>query len=151
MTKVKKEIKANGKMPKWSIILVIVLSVMMVMPMVVIGGLMYFSVTEYDYLEDMKKELVLDKDIVAGYDKEKQAYVITGKVTNTGDVVYEAVTVYYNVYDNENNIIGEVSDYIESLSPGETWKFSIVYDEKDAMDIYTYSFDRIDGVENGVW
>lgn len=55
---------------------------------------------------------------------------LKGTITNNSERTINYVEVRFDLLDEGSNKLGEASDIVESLAPGETWKFSAgVYDD----------------------
>lgn len=67
---------------------------------------------------------------------------ITGTVINQSDNTYSTVIIKFNLYDKENNLVGNAIDSINNLGPHETWKFKALVPYDNA---YSAEFVGIDG------
>lgn len=131
----------NNKLPKWAIILIFVLSFLVTLPIGFIIGTTVYEIIEEE--TNAEKYLVVEGNVTSKINEEYGAYIITGTIKNTKDTDYYGISVYYNLYDRNNNLIGEATDYIEELKENETWKFSAEYYGVDINDIYRIEFDNI--------
>ena len=56
----------------------------------------------------------------------EDAIIVLGKVTNSGNVEWDSVTLEVELYDKENRFLGEASEYLSgSLQPGAQENVSI--------------------------
>ena len=67
---------------------------------------------------------------------------IEGRVINQSDNTYSSVFIRFNLYDEENNLVGNAIDSIDNLGPHETWKFKAQVIGDNA---YSAEFAGIDG------
>lgn len=131
----------NNKLPKWAIIVIFVLSILVTLPIGFVIGTAIYEIVEEEI--DYEKYLVVEGNVSSRYDEDYATYVISGVLRNISDTDYYGVSIYYNLYDRNNNLIGEATDYIEQLEENETWKFSAEYYGVDIKDIYRIEFDNI--------
>ncbi|WP_036221231.1 FxLYD domain-containing protein [Mesoaciditoga lauensis] len=67
---------------------------------------------------------------------------IEGTVVNRSDNTYSSVFIRFNLYDEENNLVGNANDIVDNLRPHETWKFKALVPYDNA---YSAEFAGIDG------
>lgn len=69
---------------------------------------------------------------------------ITGVIKNNCDLPLRSLTILFSVYDLDDHKVGEASDWIGSLGPGESWKFKADSSVPDGIA-------RLDGIgcDNG--
>lgn len=134
------EKKKNSKLPKWAIALIVLAFIISIVPVACIIALISF--TGFD---DIDKDLLVDRNITALYDEKSNSYVLTGKVSNNSDDDYSDIEIEYTFYDEDGNVIGVASDYLEELEDGKTWKFSVEYFGVGAKDIASYELTELEG------
>lgn len=139
------EFEKKNKLPKWAIVLIVVLSISTGLPMVFTIGLFGYAIINDEVNgKKVEKDLVINYNVSTRYDEDYSAYIVTGYITNNGDDSYYGIDISYNLYDKDNNIIGEATDYLEELDEGKTWKFSAEYYGMDIKDIARIEFNDID-------
>lgn len=67
---------------------------------------------------------------------------ITGTATNTSDKQLSAVSVTFNLYDQQNALVGNAVDNGLNLEPNDTWKFKALattpYDHATLSKVLAY-------------
>lgn len=66
---------------------------------------------------------------------------ITGTIKNNGTVNYESVSVYFDLYDDDLNKVGDGMDITNGLGAGETWKFECL----TTVSFTKYKLEKIQG------
>ena len=141
----------KNKMPKWAIILIVILCVISVIPFLLfLGFIIFFSIRDENMLNNIDKYLTVNKE-TSFYNDETKTYVVSGYITNTSDEDFYDIDISYYLYDEDNNIIGYANDYIYELEDGRTWKFSAQYSEEDAKDVVRYELMDIDAIDVDFW
>ncbi len=149
---INQEFVKKNKMPKWVIVIIVVLSVFIALPMLIFIGLVMYIIVDSEINHgDVEKDLLINNNITSLYDEEYGTYVVSGYVTNTGENDYYNVVVSYSLYDENNNIIGEATDYLSRLKDSETWSFAAEYYGIDAQKVARIEFDEITAVEDEFW
>ena len=71
-----------------------------------------------------------------------QSPYIVGTATNTTNKQLQAVIVTFNLYDQQNTLVGNASDIVNNLRPGSTWKFKAIattpYDHFTLTNVTAY-------------
>jgi hypothetical protein len=57
-------------------------------------------------------------------DTAKRTDHIVGVVVNQGPREYASVRISFRLYDASGSVVGDASDSVSRLKPGETWRFS---------------------------
>ena len=141
----KEEKSKKNKIPVWAIILIIIFGLMMVSPILFFVGVIAIDGISGD---NVQKDLIITSVTSSGCNKEEDEYIIIGTIKNTSDDDYTGVYISYNLYDEDDNIIGIASDNIERLDKGETWKYSAAFPTKYCKDVDKHKFYEIDGYKN---
>ena len=81
---------------------------------------------------------LLDEDTI----NENGTIYITGSIKNNSSSNYQSVSVYFDLYDENMNKVGDSMDIINGLNTGETWKFKAL----TTKDFAKYKLARIDGI-----
>ena len=136
----------NGKLPKWAVLLIIVLSLM-----VAVLGIMLVSLVAYTEInqENISTALSIKKS-EGFYNSKTNTYSITGKITNNNEDDIENIQIDYNLYDKDNNIIGVATTYLEELKTGNTWKFTAEYTGPNAKNITHFDINKLD-LDEDTW
>lgn len=129
----------TSKMPVWAILLIVFLGVM---PVLLVFGSIAYVVFSDEMDSDLDK--VRPSNVLTLYDEENGSYVVRGTLTNNLDEDYLDISIFYKLYDKNNNVIGYASDYIEELDEGETWSFACEYYGLDASDVARVEFDEVE-------
>lgn len=136
-------------MKKRTIILIIVLCLFIyVLPFV---GIFTFALIEDSNMKfekvgstyEISKGKYVIENLDSKYDEEKEIYYIFGDLKNTTDKDVNNVDVTFLVYDKDDNILGQVSGYLDILSKKKTWKFKIQYDDVDASEVDHYTLTNV--------
>lgn len=136
----------NGKLPKWAVLLIIVLSLMVAVP-----GVMLVSLVAYTEINQENTNTTLSIEKSEGfYDSKTNTYSITGKITNNNEDDVENIEIEYNLYDKDNNIIGVATAYLEGLKTGNTWKFTAEYTGANAKNITHFDINKFD-LDEDTW
>ncbi|MFC6751700.1 FxLYD domain-containing protein [Deinococcus aquaticus] len=48
---------------------------------------------------------------------------LVGTVVNESDRVIHDVAVKFTLTDEDRNLVGDTTDYVDSIEPGQTWSF----------------------------
>ena len=135
----------NGKLPKWAIFVIIGTAILNI---IVVGLFIALIIMDegYDILnDDISKDLAVKEGVSTYLDDESYSYVVTGYVTNKGDVPHYDVEIEYHLYDEKGNIIGEATDYVEEIGVGKTWKFSAEYYGIDYKEVKRIELNELEG------
>lgn len=134
----------NGKLPKWAIFVIFGTAILNV---IVIGLFIALIIMdEMNYInDDVEKNLIVKKGLTTYLDDESYTYVVSGYVTNISKNPYYEVEIEYYLYDENNNIIGEATDYVEKIDKGKTWKFSAEYYGIDYKEIKRIELNELEG------
>lgn len=127
-----KQKKKNGKLPKWAVLVIIGLSVLICMPIILFLTFMVYGVTNTMPIEN---SLSISNPVEGHYDSKTNTYFINGYVKNISKDDVDDIELEYNLYDENNNIIGVAYAYLDELTIGKTWKFTAEYSGKDAKNI----------------
>ena len=153
MTKEKQEVietteEPKKKMSKWIIVLIVIGCLYYIVPI----GLFAFAmvtdnfVTEYKVMDDGsinidKNKLTIQSNVRGYYNEEKKAYYIEGKLVNNTDKDYNGVEIRYYVYNENDEVLGEASNYIQKLGAKKTWNFKVIYDDIDASSVTKFEYN----------
>jgi len=140
--------KPKTKMSKWLIVLIVIGCLYYIVPL----GLFAFAMvtdtftTEYKVLDDGsinidKGKLTIQANTKGYYNQEKGAYYIEGKVTNNTDKDYNGIDIRYYLYNEDGEILGDASTYIQKLDAKKTWNFKVIYEEVDAESVAKYEYN----------
>ena len=89
----------------------------------------------------------IDKDTLHGeYNEALGTYTITGVIKSEADED-ETVILTFAMFDEDNNIIGNLTANIEFIKPGETWRFRAVPRETGSDRFENIDTERIDRFE----
>ena len=137
-----KEKSKKTKLPVWAIVVIIVFGIMTIAPILfVVAAIAIDGVGT----ANVEKDLRVNSIISAECNKENDAYIITGTVENTSDENYTGVSISYDLYDNDGNVVGVASANIERIGKGATWKFNAEYYTSNCKEVAKYKFYKIDG------
>ena len=142
------EEQPKKKLSKWLVVLIVLGCLYYLVPL----GLFTVAIitdnfkVEYKVLEDGsinidKNKLTIQKDVKGYYSEEKGAYYIEGKITNNTKKDYNGINISYYVYNEEGEILGEASYFIQKLDAKKTWNFKLIYDEVDAKDAVKFEYN----------
>ena len=134
----------NGKLPKWAIFVIIGTAILNV---IVIGLFIALIIMdEMNYInDDVDKNLIVKEGLTTYLDDESYAYVVSGYVTNKGEIPYYDIEIEYYLYDEKGNILGEATDYVEKIEEGKTWKFSAEYYGIDYKEVKRIELNELEG------
>ena len=145
--KVNSDETKKSKMPKWVIILIVIGCLYYVVPIGLLTFAMIFDdfQVEYKVLDDGsinvdKNKLTIQKDVRGYYNEEKGAYYIEGRITNNTDKDYDGVSISYYVYNENGDVLGEATNYLQKLGAKKTWNFKVIYDEVDADMVTNFEY-----------
>ena len=134
----------NPKLPTWSIIVIVIASVVLTLAYVVVIGIFaYLAVTDnnegyYDATNSFEITSI-DRHY---YDKNEKEYVIEGTILNKTNDSFDDVEIEYYLYDKNGVILSVARSFIEDIGPEENLRFKAVSD--DNVDrIYRYELVRI--------
>ncbi len=139
------------KTPKWVIALAIIVGIISILgPIIFIIVLFSFDRTsKFDIRNDgtiniNDEELVVNKDINGYYDEKTNSYYIEGYLKNNENEDYEYVYITFNVYDENNNILGEATADLSHLEKKGTWKFKAAYSSVDSKDVAKFKLTDVE-------
>lgn len=139
----------NGKLPGWAIAVIIGASFV---TLLIFGMFIALAVIdEINSETDIDKNLVINGNISAKEDDEYNAYVISCYITNKSDFTYYNVEITYYLYDQNNNILGEATDYVMEIESGQSWKFSAEYYGTDVSEVYRVELRELEGDDYDSW
>ncbi|MBU3114338.1 FxLYD domain-containing protein [Clostridium lacusfryxellense] len=75
---------------------------------------------------------------------ENGSMYITGTIKNNSGSDYTSAYVTINLYDKDDNIVGNAIDNIQNLGSGEQWKFKC----NTSVDFAKYSVEDVKGYKN---
>lgn len=88
--------------------------------------------------------LVVDKDVESKYLYSDSTFYIYGYLKNNSNKDVEYLSMEYELYDKNDNILGAANAYIESLPKGKKWKFKATYSDIDAKEVQKYKLIKVD-------
>ncbi len=135
------------KMSKWLVVLIVVGCLYYLVPIGLFAAAIItdgFSI-EYKVMDDGsinidRNKLTIQKDVKGYYDEEKAAYYIEGKIVNNTKKDYNGIGINYLLYNEEGEVLGEASNYIQKLGAGKTWNFKVIYDDVDASKVVKFEY-----------
>lgn len=136
------------KTKTWQIVLIIIIaSVFYSLPFIGIAAIAYFFDNQtLEYQKDgsiIVDDIKINNDIETYYDETTNTYYISGTLVN-GDDDLESVSIYFKLYDKDNNVLGTASAYMDKLDKNENWKFKATYSSLDASEVSTYEIINIE-------
>lgn len=136
------------KTPKWVIVLIVVGCLYYLVPIGLFTAaiLMDNFQVEYKVMDDGsinidKNKLTIQKEVKGYYNEEKQAYYIEGKIKNNTKKDYNGISLNYIVYNEDGEVLGEATNYIQKLAAGKTWNFKLIYDDVDANKVAKFEYN----------
>ena len=137
----------NGKLPKWAVLVIIGLSVLICMPIILFLTFMVYGVTNTMPIEN---SLSISNPVEGHYDSKTNTYFINGYVKNISKDDIDDIELEYNLYDKDNNVIGVATTYLEGLKTGNTWKFTAEYTGPNAKNITHIDINKLD-LDEDTW
>ena len=152
----KEFVPKNGKLPGWAIALIVVFSVLIMGAYILFFALMIVfaindvnnEISEEINQENLTYSLTVDKITKHYYSEEDEAYVLEGYITNITDDDYYDIEIKYNLYDQENGLVGTAIGYVDKIREGEKWKFKAISTDADTKDVTHYSLISIFGYDD---
>ena len=114
--------KKNSKLPKCSILLIILGFLINLIPVILFA--IFFIITINN--EPIHKDLIIEQEPIISYDEEKNVYTITGFIQNTSHTDYYYVDVVYKLYDENGNEIVTINDGYLDIGLNDTMKDLLV-------------------------
>ncbi len=153
-TKEEKTINQKKKMPKWVILVIVLVLIFVALPFTVLTGVVakYLFEGYPNKIEEKGNYTIIDDtlridntSIKSFYDKESNSYYITGSITNIlKDENRHYIDISYDVFDKDGNLLGTANAYIDNLCKGKTWKFKAIYTDIDSKEIVNYKLNSIE-------
>jgi hypothetical protein len=123
----------TNRTPKWLIVLIVVISIIITIGPFVLFFFAIVSDTSSKFkietngtVSIANNKLTILSDVVGNYNEEDDCYYIEGTVKNNTKQ-NRNVSITYNVYDKDNVILGTADAYLDNLDSKGKWKFRASY------------------------
>lgn len=133
--------------PTWVIVLIVAMVVLFYVGFI---GLCIFVSDDSDVKTNKNGsvsiddgQLTIEKGTKGYYDEKTDNFYIIGTLTNNSSDDYDYVTINYHVSDKDGNILGNVTDSIDNLEKGKSWKFKVVYENVDAKEVKNFKINNV--------
>lgn len=133
--------------PTWVIVLIVAMVVLFYVGFI---GLCIFVSDDSDVKTNKNGsvsiddgQLTIEKGTKGYYDEKTDNFYIIGTLTNNSSDNYDYVTINYHVSDKDGNILGNVTDSIDNLEKGKSWKFKVVYENVDAKEVKNFKINNV--------
>lgn len=135
------------KTPTWVKVLIVGLTVLMYLFII---SMLFWDFWDQDWKRNRNGSISIDggsltiqKEVEGYYDEQRKVFYILGTLTNNSSDDYDTIDIEYLVYDEEGNVLGNASAYLNKLKKGQSWKFKVIYDGMDAKDIKKFEIGDI--------
>lgn len=135
--------------PKWLIALIIVVGcAIFILPITVAIYMISnplqgnYEVSKNGIVMINDGEMMIDGDIHSYYDEETSTYYVIGYVENLSKST-KNIEIAYKLYDDEKNVIGIATAYMDRVAKKEKWKFKAKYQEIDAKEVSKYKLESV--------